>query len=70
MAAIPRGTIPPPRPPKRPGPILVRSDEGREIMRFLRQRLDIPDGCQRVSVHLDIDDVVRVDCSYTPRPDQ
>lgn len=65
MAELPPGASPPP--PLKREPIAVLSDKGREIMQYLRQQLYIPLGCRRLSVHLDVDDVIRVDCSYIPK---
>jgi len=44
--------------------IATRSEQGLEIMRYLSKALGLPDGVTRVQVVLDMDDVVRVDCSF------
>ena len=47
--------------------IPLRSSKGQKIYDFLKEELQIPDGAIRFSVHLGVDELITVDCSYYPQ---
>ena len=47
--------------------IATSSEKSRKVLAYLRDELGLPDGLTQLHVHFDIDDVIRVDCSFMPQ---
>lgn len=52
---------------KRPTALVTSRGLGKELCDLLRQALVVPDGVESFSVHFAVNEVIRVDCTYSPR---
>jgi hypothetical protein len=51
---------------KRETPIMLKSDEGKEIFYFLQSRLGLPNMFTEIVITLRLDDLIRVRMDYAP----
>lgn len=46
--------------------IMPNDTVAREILEFIKKRLELPDNIIGLSLHLNLDEAIRVDCQYYP----